>query len=170
MIQVVGIDLSLTSTGYARPDIETTLRIKPKPKRDMTLEDKLDRIAWLRSSLLSRLVQDLPTHVVVEGPSHGSTGGHEHERGGWWWAALGVMRDCDIQILVATPTMIKKFATGRGNADKDEVLGATFKRFPWFDGNNDEADALWAAAMGAHHLGVPVVQLPESHLTALKSW
>lgn len=170
-MKVVGLDLSLSSTGYADPSTQRTGLLKPKAvKQDAPLRVRAERVRWLRGRLLDQLVLDLPTHVVVEGPSHGSTGGHEHERGGWWWTAVGLCFECDIEVLVATPTMIKKFATGKGNADKDVVLGQTFKRFPWFDGNNDQADALWAAAMGYAHLGQPIVELPQVHLDALKTW
>lgn len=170
MVRVLGLDLSLTCTGIAAPADEYSVRIKPRIIKEMTLEQRFDRIAQLRSRLVHELAQVLPTHVVVEGPSHGSTGGHEHERGGWWWSALGVVHECDIDILVATPTMIKKFATGSGNADKDLVLSSAVRAFPWFQGGNDEADALWAAAMGHQHLGQPLLERTAKQLEALKTW
>lgn len=173
-MKVVGLDLSLTSTGYAAPDRLATYRFKPSakhtPKQDSAVALRLPRLRWLTTQILDQLVIDMPTHVVVEGPSHGSIGGHEHERGGFWWRIIEACDDAGIEILIATPTMLKKFATGKGNADKDIVLGATYSRFPWFKGGNDEADALWAAAMGYELLGHSVVALPQPHLDALKTW
>ncbi len=44
------------------------------------------------------------------------------------------------------------------------------RRFDWFSGGNDEADALWACAMGHAHLGQPLLELPKAHLDALRTW
>ena len=166
---VVGLDLSLTSTGYATAT--RTARLRPKAvKDDAGLPSRIARLRWVRRAILQELVADLPTLVVVEGPSHGSTGGHEHERGGLWWSVLDVVEDAGIAVMVATPTMIKKYATGKGNADKDLVLTQTVRRFPWFEGGNDESDALWACAMGHAHLGEPLVELPPANQDALKTW
>ena len=56
------------------------------------------------------------------------------------------------------PASLKMYATGKGNASKDAVLAAAIRRYPdvEFDGN-DAADALILAAMGADHLGFPLV-------------
>ena len=64
---------------------------------------------------------------------------------------------------------IKKHATGKGNAGKDEVLLAVSRRYPHAPiVNNDQADAVALAAMGARLLGEPVEDsLPKAHLDAL---
>ena len=64
---------------------------------------------------------------------------------------------------------IKKHATGKGNAGKDEVLLAVSRRYPQAPiVNNDQADAVTLAAMGARLLGEPVEDsLPKAHLDAL---
>ena len=166
---VLGLDLSLTSTGAATED--RTWRIKPKPVRqDAPLPMRFTRHRVIRSQILDILAEVRPELVVVEGPSHGSQHGHEHERGGLWWAVLDLVDLADIEIAVATPNMIKKYATGKGNADKDIVLSAANRRFPWFEGGNDEADALWACAMGYERIGQPILELPANHRDALKTW
>jgi Holliday junction resolvasome RuvABC endonuclease subunit len=48
-----------------------------------------------------------------------------------------------------SPTSVKKFATGKGTASKDEMILAATKRFPNVKiANNNEADALWLADIG----------------------
>ena len=169
MPTVLGLDLSLTSTGVAVA--ERTWRLKPRPVRqDAPLAARFVRHRTLRSQLLEILVEVRPELVVVEGPSHASQGGHEHERGGFWWGVLDLVDEAGIDIAVATPTMIKKYATGKGNADKDLVLSSAVRRFGWFDGGNDEADALWACAMGHALRGQPLLDLPAAHQDALKTW
>lgn len=52
------------------------------------------------------------------------------------------------RVLMVTPADLKKFATGKGNADKDTVMLAAAKHEPSIT-NNDEADAWWLWAIGA---------------------
>jgi Holliday junction resolvasome RuvABC endonuclease subunit len=72
---------------------------------------------------------------------------------------------------IVPPSNLKKYAVGIGGgpkASKDAVLIAAARRWPTFEGRNDEADALWLAAMGLDHLtGRSVV--PEVNRLALKS-
>ena len=166
---IVGLDLSLASTGVATSD--RTWRLKTKAvKQDAPLSERFVRHRDIRSKILDVLLDTEADTVVVEGPAFAATGGHEHERGGLWWAVLDLVDQAGIGSPVATPQMIKKYATGKGNADKDSVLSGGRRRFPWFEGNNDEADALWACAMGYELRGQPIVDLPANHREAIKTW
>ena len=72
-------------------------------------------------------------------------------------------------MLVVPASSRAKYATGRGNAGKDEVLLAVSRRYPHAPiVNNDQADAVALAAMGARLLGEPIEDsLPKTHLDAL---
>jgi Holliday junction resolvasome RuvABC endonuclease subunit len=158
-----GVDFSLTSTGVAG-NAGWTDTLKPPAK----LRGH-ERMAWL----LERIAEhcrgaDL---VVVEGPSYGNQGaqrqsGH-HERAGLWWMATHALWRADVPVAVAPPASVKKLATGKGNAGKDDMVLAAARRFPWFDGDNNACDALWLCAAGAARLGVPMVGLPQAQLAAL---
>lgn len=167
---VVGLDLSLTSTGVASSSRTWRLKYRRKVEQVATPVERLARTRWLRSSILDLLAETAPTLVVVEAPAFAAVGGHEHERGGFWWSVVDVVDQAGCDLLFATPTMIKKYATGNGAADKDLVLSSTVRRFDWFAGGNDEADALWACAMGHAYLGQPLLELPQKHTDALKTW
>ena len=67
------------------------------------------------------------------------------------------------------PSCRAKYATGKGNAGKDEVLLAASRRYPHAPiVGNDDADAVVLAAIGARLLGEPVEDsLPKTHLDAL---
>lgn len=165
--RVLGLDLSLTSTGLAEAwqNGIRTWTIKPRGIGHERLEHLLYEIwkaAWEYEG--GHL-------VVVEGPSYGSQSGQKghHERAGLWWLVTHKLWDCNVCVAVVPPSALKKYATGKGNAGKDAVLLATARRFPDFDGGNDAADALWLAAMGADHLGQPIVAMPELNRAALKS-
>jgi crossover junction endodeoxyribonuclease RuvC len=164
-VTVLGLDLSLTSTGAAAIGGFTgsqadTTRLRPPPKfKGHT------RLLWLQNEIAD-LARDVPL-VVVEGPSYASTGRGQHERAGLWWLVTHHLWATGVPLAVVPPSNLKRYATGKGNAGKDDVLREVTKRFPWFAGGNDEADALVLAAMGADHLGHPLTPMPATHRTAL---
>lgn len=153
---VVGIDLSLTDTGIAsRGWVE---RVKSKANGD-GLGQRSDRILGLAERILVLgIAADL---VVVEAPAYSSGYGNPHERSGLWWLVVAGFRQRGIPVAEVAPTTLKKYLTGNGRADKDEVLAEVCKRFPGWDiRNNNEADALGLAAMGYDWLGEPLLSLP----------
>ena len=177
--RVVGADLSLTSTGLADSRGRTD-RVRTKPSSDVPATVR--RLASISRNVHSfatmtagedgvdglRYAADPADLVVVEGPSFASTGGQQHTRGGLWWSVVDALHWSDLPILVVPPTVLKTYATGKGNAGKDEVLAAVVKRYPaWDVTGNDIADAVVLAAIGARLLGHPVDDLPKTHLRAL---
>lgn len=172
MSVVVGIDLSLASTGIARIDTAwgttTVDRIVSKGKKDACLFDRytrLDRIACQAA----KLAEDADL-VVIEGPSFGqSRQGGEHDRAGLWWMVAQLILCFPTPLVEVPPATLKKYATGKGNAPKDAVLAAVVRRYPDVDvAGNDQADALVLAAMGARRLGEPIeASLPIAHLDAM---
>jgi crossover junction endodeoxyribonuclease RuvC len=166
-IVVLGLDLSLASTGLATYSSELgyqTRALKPPTRRS----HGHDRLEWLLQTVESEFRH---AHlVVVEGPSYGSANrgqrGH-HERAGLWWLVTHALWLRMSQVAVAPPAAVKRYATGKGNASKDTVLREVTRRFADFHGGNDEADALILAALAAEHLGHPIVEMPAAHRTAL---
>jgi hypothetical protein len=164
--RVLGLDLSLTSTGVASNaggGWSDTIR----PKR-LT---GLDRMTHIRSTLLDLYVPDTGL-IVVEGPSFGSSGAGSHERAGLWWLVMDALRRRDIPLAVVPPKNRAQYAFGKGDANKREVLAGVGALFPQFDvthrpGLGDEADAFILAAMGADWLGYPLVEVPANHRKAL---
>lgn len=171
--RVVGIDLSLTSTGLADSH-GTTLRLKTSPTSgaDATWEThrRLRHIAREVTSFVDGYGYDLADLVVIEGPSLGSSTGQAHTRGGLWWLTIDYILRADgsASILVVPPTTRAMYATGKGNAGKDEVLAAAIKRYPTLNiTGNDVGDAVILSAIGARMLGHPIDDLPKTHLRAL---
>ncbi|MEU4779243.1 hypothetical protein [Micromonospora sp. NPDC023633] len=161
--KVLGLDLSLTCTGIAGNG--WTEALKPPPGLR-----GVDRILWIRDSLTARWLRSIDL-AAVEGPSYGSQGssrqsGH-HERAGLWWTVVIALRAREIPVAVIPPASLKKYATGRGNADKSLMVLAAARHWKWYEGTADEADALWLAAMAAHHLGHPLADMPKTHRAAL---
>lgn len=171
-IEVLGVDLSLTSTGWAwlatRPNGATeweTRTIRSAAARGVApTVARLDRIA----SAVCEAGGGDPDLVVIEGPSFSSHTGSAHERGGLWWLVARTFAGRGVPVAVVSPAARCKYATGKGNAGKDAVLAAVVRRYPDVEvEGNDVADAVVLAAMGARQLGRPVDSLPVLNLAAL---
>lgn len=169
MSTVVGLDLSLTSTGWARvtdAGTITTGRIQSKGAKSATLAERQARLLDLTAQIVGAAWSaDL---VVIEGPSFGQhRQSGQHDRAGLWWLVVHQLVSVT-QVVEVPPASRSKYATGKGNAAKDTVLLAVARRFPTVDiTGNDEADALVLAAMGARHLGTPIDDMPLTHTTAM---
>lgn len=182
MAIIIGIDPSLTGTGIARIDtddrlVAQTTTVSSTGKRDDDWLTRLRRVGGLANDIASRcwdgtyngagpsFEADL---VVIEAPtlSQGRQGGHL-DRHGLWWFLLANLAD-DYPIAVVTASARAKYATGKGNAGKDTVLLEVARRYPHVPvTDNNQADALVLAAMGADWLGCPLVELPKTHREAL---
>lgn len=159
---VVGLDLSLTSTGVA---VESeTFTLQPT----MT---GMARLAWLREMLLSHLA-DLSSPVVcVEGYSFGSRNSQAHAAGELGGVVRLALWDAEIPFVDVPPTCRAKFATGRGNASKAEVVSAVSARtgIVWSGkGADDRCDAWILQECGLVHFGAPRFAWPAVNVSALE--
>lgn len=155
-MKIVGLDLSLTATGLADDDGTHVLRV-PLPKH-ASEQQRATRLRGM-GQLVDRRTRDADL-VVLEGPAFGASNSHQHSLG----ELSGVVKVCLLQrgvtfVSVVTQHM-KKFATGKGNADKDMVLSAAVRVNPEIS-NNNEADAYWLRCMGLAHYEQRDFVLPE---------
>jgi crossover junction endodeoxyribonuclease RuvC len=171
---VVGIDLSLTSTGVvtvAGGRVTSIGRVVSKGKKDDTLQMRWQRLHLIRGQIAAKVGPVDPDLVVIEAPSFGSQYGHPHDRSGLWWMVMASLMESGYRVAQVPPTVRAKYGTGKGNAPKDQVLTDVVRRYvdlPAAVRGNDEADALILAAMGSRHLGQPLEDsLPKLHLAAM---
>ncbi|MBN8883469.1 MAG: crossover junction endodeoxyribonuclease RuvC [Salana multivorans] len=168
--RIVGIDPSLTSTGVAVIDRTTGIqlhRVQSKGRKTATLPERDHRLADLANRIYTHVTgADL---VVIESPAYSNSLGSMHDRSGLWWLLVRHLHADHVPVLEVPPTVRAKYATGRGNAGKDEVLAAVIRRYPHTNvTGNDVADALTLAAIGARLTGWPLEPtLPQTSLTAL---
>jgi Holliday junction resolvasome RuvABC endonuclease subunit len=165
MAVVVGIDVSLTSTGIAVADAGRIVHTRAIRTKALPKEQKADlgaicrRILSVLDAVQGTVLAYRPALVVIEAPSHGSRFGSPHERSGLWWLIVSWLEDRATDVAQVAPTARAKYGTGRGNADKEQVHKAVQTNYGTDDlpiKTNDEADAVLLAAMGARHLGQPV--------------
>jgi len=146
-MSIVGLDLSLTSTGVALDG--GTFRIRPKNKG-------VERLRLIRGELQSFLADmdavECIDLVVIEGYSFGSRGRAVFNIGELGGVVRVMLHEESYDFVEVPPTSLKKFATGKGNAPKDAVLASAI-RAGFRGDNNDEADAWWLWKMGYAILG-----------------
>lgn len=92
--------------------------------------------------------------------------GHPHDRSGLWWLVVAQLQ---VPVMEVPPSIRMKYATGKGQAQKDDVLTFVLRRYPEIEfRGNDQADALVLAAIGRRVMQAPIEEfLPQSHLDAL---
>lgn len=163
-MKIVAFDLSLTATGVAWDDDEGgaggTAVISTK-------FGGLNRLAVIRDRVLATAIgADL---VLLEGYSFGQARGtsHMHAQGELGGVVRLALFEAGYRLVDVPPATLKKFATGKGNAKKEEVLAAAIRRLGYPGSNHNESDALWLVAIGFHLMGTPTVDLPKLHTEAL---
>lgn len=165
-MNVVGLDLSLTATGVAWLDGSTEV-IGSKKKGMARLQELRDRI--VDGYLLDGPDSDPDgTLVVVEGYAMGmGRNAQNHAAGELGGVIRLALYEAGYLVVDVPPATLKKFATGKGNANKSEMLAAAIRRLGYEGANDNEADALWLRTMGRVALGLVEASLPAVNLTAL---
>lgn len=167
-LRVVGVDLSLTSSGVAAIDslgdefVPSCWHIKSSGKRGDSLIDRDVRITELADGVLNSILLAplLPVLVMIEGPAYGSRGGSPVDRYGLWWRIVSSLLSRNIPVAYAHPTTRSKFAAGNGKSDKAAVASSMQRIWTGMEfKNSDESDALALAHMAAVGLGWTVVTL-----------
>lgn len=177
-MRVIGLDLSITSTGMAEVSYPTTYGVATvtgsgcvKTTADQPKEKRL-------SSIVDHAVTfaegaDL---VVVEDGALRSLGPGREELAALRYMVRVELWSTGVPFALVRPTTLKLYTTGRGNASKDEMVsavderhGTSYARMPKSHGRYDLADATALAAMGMHRLAsrVPKGYATLPHLDSL---
>lgn len=157
-LRVIGLDLSITSTGVALPD-GTTYRIKTRAgdgyRRLTHIRDSIrDDLAEHRPHLA--VIEDLPTKMhatslKIIGKLHG--------------VVVGELLDAEVPFAYVPPATLKQFACDKGNAEKAQLAAAAYlaagAEFA-DDKGGDQCDAWWLRAAGHDWCGVPLFDLPQA--------
>lgn len=135
--RVVGIDPGLTVTTVCAPECWTEednflAFMAPKDVRGTA------RLSSLQEGVRAFLRSD-PALVALEGYSFGSPG-KQHAIAEWGGVLRLLLFKENVPFIVVPPSTLKKFATGKGNADKREVAVAVARRWD-VEGNEHEVDA-----------------------------
>lgn len=171
MTLVLGVDPSLSATGYAWASHRTG-RLRPT-------QTGVARLRWIRDTAAA-LVEHLLPHglalICLEEPPWGKTGGAakqgergKHEQAAGWWYLLDGLTLAGVPVALVNLTHVKMIATGKGSGegtDKPAIVAGVRQRFGYPGTDHNEADALALAALGYERLGIPLAPLPQSHRRA----
>lgn len=138
-MKIVGIDASLTGTGVAV--LNGSLRTE-------RIESKLmgpDRLIEIRERV--REIVTGADLVAIEGYAFAKPN-QAHQIGELGGVLRVMMTELGAKWIEVAPAQVKKYATGRGNAKKEEVAVGIFKRWGREFKTNDEADAFVLAIIG----------------------
>lgn len=156
---VLGLDLGLAAAGAAT--ITTDGRVTTYVKTTPALPDGATLIdVDARISVVARWAVGLATTgtklVVIEGPSHGSQHGQPHERAGCWWRVVRGLLARELPVAVLSPSTVKGYLAGKGNADKELMKSAVDAAWPGRGlrrKTSHECDAVALATAGCDWLG-----------------
>jgi Holliday junction resolvasome RuvABC endonuclease subunit len=184
MSYIVGLDLSLTSSGIAiLSDCLPTAQAVPAHqqgydvapavlrsvgedgKRADSYRTRSRRVRRQCAAIMRILDPYLGTVLaLVEGPIYaGKVLPSYFDRAGLFHGVFGALDARGIPIAVVSPTTGHQFVTGKGHADKSDIVVEASKWWPdVFVHNDDEADALGYAAMGAMHVGLKLPFRPRA--------
>jgi Holliday junction resolvasome RuvABC endonuclease subunit len=160
---VVGLDLSLTSSGLARitwgRDKTTVIETTTRGEAGVTtLADPAERCHALHRLKTAIVDWASPADlVVVESMVPNPMSRSTNERGALWYLIVLSLLHRELDVRFVHPGTLKRYATGRGGADKAAMKAATTEAFPAVrTRTDDERDALWLAAVGVHLLDGPL--------------
>lgn len=171
-MKVLGLDLSLTSSGVAVVESGTgvihTESIKTRGTQKDTLRERHERHSYILTRILEIIEEFSPDYVVVEGPAYASSVGKLHDRSGLWWIVVHTVMNDGYKISEVPPTNRAMYVTGKGRAPKDVVVSAVAEHMSTEVKTDDEADAIVLACMALRSLGKPTDSTPETNWISLK--
>lgn len=145
----LGLDLSLTASAAVLLEdgkIKLQELIKTKPSGKNPTEE-LHRLLLIREQLL--LGDKLPDIAVIEGLAFMARNTTALvQLAGLNYLVRELLWSKDIPFVIVSPSTLKKFVTGRGNAKKDEMMLETYKRYHVTFKNDNSCDAYGLAKIG----------------------
>lgn len=121
-----GIDQSLTSTGVWILDDEGNTKHHELIKTAKNKEDPSDlfnRIITITKRILSIVDEYNINNVCIEGLGFAANGDATRNLASLQGVIIcSLMDTCDVHIEIVAPTTLKKFASGKGNCDKNAMV------------------------------------------------
>jgi len=163
---VIGLDVSLTGTGVASSHGWSEL-IGARGVSTLPLHDRVKAIDRLAQQITDRIGR--PDLVAAESAAMVRMAGAVLERHALWWKIMEILTARGLQIMEVSPPSRAQYATGKGNAGKNQVVDAVARRFPDYETNGDDnlCDAIILCAMGADWAGRSIVEMPAINRKAL---
>jgi crossover junction endodeoxyribonuclease RuvC len=137
-IYYMGLDLSLTGSGIVVMD-ESAIVVHAE-----TLKNKLmgmERLEFLRDAVNKACSYYCPDLICLEGYAMGSHSGQAFSIGELGGVIKLYLHERNFPYHLVPPTRLKKYITGRGIGEKDQMMLAVYKNFGYEPKDNNIADA-----------------------------
>lgn len=141
----IGIDCSLTSTGLVALENGEYLNkalIKTKPEH---FNSRIQRLRYIVEHVEAFCANYERPGIAIEGYSYGSA--HKAHSLGELGGAIRLALDHTGELLEIPPSLLKQLTTGKGSANKKDMIAAVASRWGWETKSHDLADAFALAKM-----------------------
>lgn len=149
--QVVGVDLSLTGTGYVCLSDETLIDnhlISTKPNKNLYLGE-IERLNSITYPICESIIEHKPEVVVIEGMAFMANQSTAlMQLAGLNYLLRNNLYRMGVPFIIVAPTTLKKFVTGKGNSPKDVMILETYKKWNVSLINDNVCDAYGLAQIG----------------------
>jgi Holliday junction resolvasome RuvABC endonuclease subunit len=162
-MNISGIDLSLTSTGLSLNGVTSALTTKTKGA---------ERLHVISSQIIEYCTNNNVHIVIIEGYSFASRHSQAHSIGEIGGCVRMKLWESGIPFIEVPPKCRAKFATGKGNAGKSEVISSISARtgITWSgSGADDQCDAWVLEHMAIAYLGKSEYDWPRANMSGLES-
>ena len=160
--KLIGLDLSLTSTGVS---IENNTSIVSTKLRGA------ERLSFVSRAILELCIDNKISCAIIESYSFASRNSQAHSIGELGGCVRMRLWDAGIPYVDVPPTCRAKFATGKGNSSKGDVLSAISAKTGIVfagAGSDDLCDAWILEQMGLARLGISGYTWPAVNMSALE--
>jgi len=151
VIVTLGIDPSLTATAVCRMvdgEVDTFEEFKPKVKGEERLDWLFTKVSGMTGDPFGGERPPI-TLIAIEGYAY-SRPNQAHQMGELGGVLRLLLHWVGHSWIEVAPSALKKFATGQGNADKDQVMLQVYKRWGFEAPTNNVADAFVLAKIAYH--------------------
>lgn len=159
--RILGLDLSLTSTGYCHNGEAGYISVNLVG---------VERLRNITSEIGNIVVSNQIQAVAIEGYAFAARNSQAYSIGELGGVVRVALLSLDVPYVVIPPACRAKFATGKGNAGKSEVISSisAITGIVWKGGHADDmCDAWILEEMVLAKLGCAKFKWPEISLSAL---
>lgn len=131
IINILGIDPSLTATGYAVIAVDTTTKqivcvrevglIETAPTKVKSVRKSSDDLSRART-IIEGLRSVIATHSIKVGTSEIPSGGQSANAAKAFGIVIGMLASLEIPLIEVTPTEVKLATCGNKIADKEDIV------------------------------------------------
>lgn len=160
-MNIIGLDLSLTSSGFCLSDNIGIVKTNTKGA---------ERLSYVSNFIVELCKENSISIAIIEGYAFSARNSHSHSIGELGGCVRMKLWESNIPYIEIAPTARAKFATGKGNASKSEVVSSVSSKTGLiFDGSgaDDKCDAWILREMCLAKTGMSKYDWTKEQLSAL---